>query len=52
MPALFILKELEEYISYEALVAKLKQRYDILEQQHMFCIQLREEEEEGGLVNR
>ena len=36
-----VLKDLDEDISYEALVAKLKRRYGTLEQQHVFRIQLK-----------
>ena len=41
MPALFTRTCVNEDISYEALVAKLKQRYGTLEQPKMFCIQLK-----------
>ena len=36
-----VLKDLDEDISYETLVAKLKQRYGTLKQQDVFCIQLK-----------
>ena len=47
-----VLKDLDEDISHEALVAKLKQRYGTLEQQDVFRIQLKGRRKEGRWVNR
>ena len=47
--ASYVLKDLDEYISYEALVAKLKQRFGILEHQDVFRIQLKGRRRRGKM---
>ena len=45
-----VLKDMDEEITYDALVSKLKQRYGTLEQQEVFRIQLKGGRRSGGVT--